>query len=458
MLKRLFRVMSEITTAGESMVNHEILAEKRKLDVIDTRVKRMKNSRDERRGFSDAAFEETDYYVENYLRKVYPYYFTYTTFCKGRWVGKRLIDVFSAEFQAHSKQEYEKNIEVGNIRINGKIISRDYTFKENDRVTNKVHRHETSVLISPIKIIHSSDDFVVIDKPPSIPVHPCGRYRHNSLLFILAKEYNLKELYSVHRLDRLTSGLLLFARTIKKSQEVNKQIREREVDKEYVCRVEGEFPDGTVTCKERIEVISPKMGISITSPSGKECETEFLKLSYNGKSSVVSCKPLTGRMHQIRVHLQFLGHPIINDPIYNHTGVFGEKKGKNGEFGKSKEQLLKDLLKIHNLNSWLLDDDSPLPKDAGDTENDKAIDSVENKTALSALENYLSDVESLSKKYTKSAEKIKTDLACALCHQRYMDPRPKDLVIFLHALRYKGLDWSFETEMPAWAKESWNIC
>lgn len=451
--------MSEDINAVDNMANSKNLPQKRKLNYEHASGKKVKTTRDNKRGFSDASYDEAEYYFENHLRKVYPYYFTYTTFCKRRWVGKRLIDVFSEEFRAHSKMEYEKNIKVGNIKINGNTITNDYIFKENDCVTNKAHRHETAVIGSAIKIIHSDKEFVVIDKPPSIPVHPCGRYRHNSLLFILAKDYDLKELYSVHRLDRLTSGLLLFTKTIRKSQEINEQIRERKVKKEYVCRVEGDFPDGLIVCKEPIEVISPKMGISITSASGKPCETEFQKLCFNGKSSIVSCKPLTGRMHQIRVHLQFLGHPIVNDPIYNHKEAFGINKGKNGDIGKSKEQLLEDLLKIHNLKNWLLDDS------LSENENDKSsrdipVSDEENRTALHALENYLNDddAKNLSKKYEKCLEKFVIDSACDLCHQKYVDPEPKDLILFLHALKYEGIDWSFQTEVPIWAKEEWDEC
>ena len=76
-----------------------------------------------------------------------------------------------------------------------------------------------------------------------IQVHPCGRYRHNTVVFILAKEYNLKNLRTIHRLDRLTSGLLMFGRNPKKARDMEQQIRNRQVLKEYVCRVEGEFPE-----------------------------------------------------------------------------------------------------------------------------------------------------------------------------------------------------------------------
>ena len=93
-----------------------------------------------------------------------------------------------------------------------------------------------------IKIVHIDDDLVAVNKPASIPVHPCGRYRHNTVVFILAKEHGLKNLRTIHRLDRLTSGLLLFGRNPKKAREMEQQIRTRQVQKEYVCRVEGEFP------------------------------------------------------------------------------------------------------------------------------------------------------------------------------------------------------------------------
>lgn len=76
-----------------------------------------------------------------------------------------------------------------------------------------------------------------------LQVHPCGRYRHNTVVFILAKEFNLKNLRTIHRLDRLTSGLLLFGRSPKKARQMEHQIRNRQVQKQYMCRVEGDFPE-----------------------------------------------------------------------------------------------------------------------------------------------------------------------------------------------------------------------
>ena len=80
---------------------------------------------------------------------------------------------------------------------------------------------------------------------------------------------------------------------------------------------------------------------------------------------MVLCKPRTGRMHQIRVHLQFLGYPVVNDPLYNHT-VFGPEKGKGGRIGKSDDKLIADLISIHNAENWLgLDEDGLGPVQPG---------------------------------------------------------------------------------------------
>jgi len=119
-----------------------------------------------------------------------------------------------------------------------------------------------------------------------------------------------------------------------------------------------------------VEVVSYKIGVcKVSAAHGKECRTEFERLSYNGRSSVVLCRPFTGRMHQIRVHLQYLGFPVINDPLYNHV-VFGPDKGKGGVIGKSDDQLIQDLISIHNAENWLgMDGDSELSMFNNNNEN-----------------------------------------------------------------------------------------
>lgn len=94
---------------------------------------------------------------------------------------------------------------------------------------NTVHRHEPPVSGKPLEVLVDDGEVVVVDKPASLPVHPCGRYRHNTVIFILGKEKGLSGLHTVHRLDRLTSGVLLFARTLEVSKKLDAMVRERQV-------------------------------------------------------------------------------------------------------------------------------------------------------------------------------------------------------------------------------------
>nr|KAF7413130.1 hypothetical protein H0235_012981 [Vespula pensylvanica] len=93
-----------------------------------------------RPGFTDERYNETSYYVENGLRKVYPYYFTFTTFTKGRWVGEKILEVFAREFRAHPAEEYERCIRAGTLTVNYQRVDVDYRLRHNDLLANIVHR------------------------------------------------------------------------------------------------------------------------------------------------------------------------------------------------------------------------------------------------------------------------------------------------------------------------------
>lgn len=466
-------------------------AEKRQADDAADAERLCKKARNEknpltrhssRPGFSEERYDETSYYIENGLRKVYPYYFTFTTYTKGRWVGETILDIFSREFRAQSADIYKRCIEDGTLTVNHRAVPIDYKLKHNDLLSNIVHRHEVPVMQRAIQIIHIDDDIVVVNKPSSIPVHPCGRYRHNTAVFILARDYGLKDLRTMHRLDRLTSGLLLFGRSVQKARQTEHQIRTRLVQKQYVCRVDGQFPDGIVECTEPIEVVSYKIGVCRVKATGKDCETLFERLSYNGRTSVVLCKPKTGRMHQIRVHLQYLGYPIANDPLYNHT-AFGPLKGRGGDFGgKTDEQLINELVKIHNAESWLCGDGddamafgAPANADANDDANENSeklqpLEMVATTTTTDTSEEELPAAQQFHNAGTRSiaaqtsldvpdaafdASLVTTDKNCVECKAAYRDPKPQDLVMFLHALKYSGPGWAYETPLPEWADEHW---
>ncbi|XP_020865062.1 pseudouridylate synthase RPUSD2 [Phascolarctos cinereus] len=390
--------------------------------------------------FSDQHFAETSYYFEGGLRKVRPYYFDFQTYCKGRWVGRSLLHVYSTEFRAHPLSYYEAAARAGRLRLNEHPV-RDLSviLKDNDFLQNTVHRHEPPVTAEPIRLLAEDDEVVVVDKPSSMPVHPCGRFRHNTVIFVLGKEHRLKELHPLHRLDRLTSGVLMFAKTATVSERIHEQVRDRQLEKEYVCRVEGEFPAEEVTCKEPILVVSYKVGLCRVDPRGKPCETVFQRLSYSGHSSVVRCRPLTGRTHQIRVHLQFLGHPIVNDPIYN-TAAWGPARGRGGHIPKTDDELLRDLLEEHRAKQSLdvLDlFEGDLPPGLKPPSDLDTTELPPGEAAGSGLKNK------------------EMDPLCEECRLVRQDPLPQELVMYLHALRYKGPGFEYSSPMPAWAQDDW---
>ncbi|KAK2520487.1 Rpusd2 [Columba livia] len=440
--------------------------------------------------FGPEHFAETSYYFEGGLRKVRPYYFDFRTYCKGRWVGRSLLDVFSTEFRAQPLAYYRAAARAGRLRLNEEPVrDLDIVLKNNDFLRNTVHRHEPPVTAQPIQILVENDEVVVVDKPSSLPVHPCGRFRHNTVIFILGKEHDLKELHTIHRLDRMTSGVLMFAKTVEVSKRIDEQVRERQLEKEYVCRVLGEFPEHQVVCEEPILVVSYKVGVCRVDPKGKPCKTVFQRLSYNGKTSVVRCLPRTGRTHQIRVHLQYLGHPIVNDPIYNME-AWGPSRGKGGKIDKTDEELLKALVEEHrskqsldilgiseeDLNSNAENTDCGNSSDgtksvqvdptnenscpAEDTKdpekNDTAACLLSSDPSLETLETN-KEAGSCKNQEGQTGDRSweEKDPLCVECKTRRRDPSPGELVMFLHALRYKGAQFEYRSKMPQWALEDW---
>ena len=255
------------------------------------------------------------YYFENGFRKIRPYEYFYETFTKERWLNRTLFDVFSKEFRSKSPEYYKEAILNGNVTVNDKIPTLETVLTHSDCIKHKACRHEPPVF-GEIKILFNDSKLLVIDKPASIPAHPTGRYTKNSVTEILKHEFGFEFLSCINRLDRLTSGIMLLALDKETAKSMGNKLKKCEVKKKYVCKVNGKFPD-EIHCKEPIKVINHRNSTSAVQVGGKECETYFKRLKFDGEFSIVECSPITGRGHQIRVHLDYLGYPIVNDPVYN---------------------------------------------------------------------------------------------------------------------------------------------
>ncbi|OAX37786.1 pseudouridine synthase [Rhizopogon vinicolor AM-OR11-026] len=268
------------------------------------------------------------------LKKLAPYWYPYTTMAKERWLGREILEIVSTEFRDRSMEYYRYALESGVTTINGKVARPDTVVRNGDRIENVVHRHEPPVTSTPVKIVlHDKErDFLVIDKPGSIPVHASGRYYRHSLVEILHNEFHFPKIFTINRLDRLTSGLMIIPLNADLARSLSAEFVNGLVRKEYVARCRGEFPAAEITCEEPLLTVDRQMGLNIVHPDGKHAKTIFNRLHYDPATdtSVLRCRPMTGRSHQIRVHLQYLGHPIANDPVYSEERIWGTNLGKGG--------------------------------------------------------------------------------------------------------------------------------
>ncbi|KAH8994581.1 hypothetical protein EDB92DRAFT_1850051 [Lactarius akahatsu] len=237
------------------------------------------------------------------LRKIAPYWYPYTTMAtgKGRWLDREILEIVSTEFRDRSIEYYRYALESGVTTIDGKIAKPGTIVRNGDRIENVVHRHEPPVTSRPVKILHEDreSEFIVIDKPGSI---------------ILQREFGYQKVYTVNRLNRLTSGLMITGLSSSRAH----------VKKEYIARCSGEFPAEEVVVDQPLLTVDRQIGLNIVQPDGKPAQTIFRRLHYdkNTNKSVVVCYPpfygfcvrsIISPADQTRVHLQYLAYPITND-------------------------------------------------------------------------------------------------------------------------------------------------
>ena len=465
------------------------------------------------------------YYLENGLRRVAPYHYTYNTYVKQRWRGREILDVFSSEFRDRTREYYKNAIETGQIVINGKPCPDVHTILNNgDVISHTLHRHEPPVTAQPIRVISENDSMIVIDKPAGVPVHPAGRYRYNSVVEIMRAERHFAfNPLPCNRLDRLTSGVMFIGKTSKEAEVISEKLRSRTVRKEYVARVKGRFPDGegwdgdemrggVVKCEEAILQISPILGLNRARASGRSAKTHFRRIAYyppNSQTqasskgttdgvpdvvppappgsgseddgySVVHCLPLTGRTHQLRVHLQFLGHPITNDPIYSNRRVFGADLARHDASALRDAEIIE---KLSSMGKTELADavsyDADIAKMVAQTqqmtvsEAEKTatdphfkplpagtlhagpLPSAANGEDEAAYGTFVKAHDEMVADYNKRKGEKMTGQKCEVCDTPlYSDPGPQELGIYLHALSYAdtGGLWHYRSPAPAWAK------
>lgn len=232
------------------------------------------------------------------------------------------------------RREQGPHLTVGRLKPSSHLVSGDQVLVLSER------KPEPEVSFD-YRILHEDEDLLVIDKPGNLPVHPAGKYFFNTLLTHLRTHGHRtalpegREYFLPHRIDKETSGVLCLTKDSGSCAHVTRQFAERETAKTYLAIVHGAPPDAGLidrpvqrALNSRVEL---KMSTVVAGESGdlpegaQTAQTEYRRLRTHGAFSLVECRPRTGRQHQIRVHLDSIGHPIVGDKLYGRSEEDAER-------------------------------------------------------------------------------------------------------------------------------------
>ena len=213
---------------------------------------------------------------------------------------------------------WQERIDQGRIIYKDKPIAADTIVRAGWRVEHLTPQATEPPVNADVTIVHEDEAIVVVNKPAPLPMHPCGRFNRNTLGYFLGLVYNEHQLCQIHRLDANTTGVVVYATKKRHSHRLFPQFKNATVEKTYLARVNGHCDDDTFTCDEPISSEASIAGTRTVSEDGKVALTSFeVAERFDDGTSLVVCRPTTGRTNQIRLHLSHLGFPIVGDPAYN---------------------------------------------------------------------------------------------------------------------------------------------
>lgn len=274
----------------------------------------------------------------------------------------RLDKVCSEIFSDYSRSQIKQLLDGGNITVNGKTEKAKYKVKSGDVI--RLEEPETKTLELrpeniPLDIVYEDDDVIVINKPQGMVVHPAPGHDEHTLVNALLYHCPLSTINGtfrpgiVHRIDKDTSGLLMVAKNDKAHRSLAKQLKDKTNIREYVALVHGRIAEDEGTINAPIGRSLKDRKKQAVVKDGRNAVTHFEVLKIYRDYTLVKCILETGRTHQIRVHMKYIGHPLVGDPLYGPKKTI---KG-NGQFLHAGK-----LGFVHPTTGKLLIFEAPLPK------------------------------------------------------------------------------------------------
>ena len=245
------------------------------------------------------------------------------------------IDNYLSDKLDISRSKVQKLIKDGNVLVNGQSVNVSYKVKIGDVIEYSLDLNEETDITPediPIDIVYEDDDLLVINKASGMVVHPAPGHYTGTLVNALLYRFNLNcgeanRPGIVHRLDKDTSGLMLVAKNEFIHEKLSEMIGKKDVERKYLAIVDGLIKHDTGTIDAPIgRDTNNRQKMAVTDVNGKDSITHFKVLERFDNNTFIECILETGRTHQIRVHMNYIGYPINNDPLYG--------RGKATEFGQ----------------------------------------------------------------------------------------------------------------------------
>lgn len=242
------------------------------------------------------------------------------------------LDAFLSKCEEFSSRSQVQNlIKKNQVLVNGQIVKSSYLVKNEDEITVELS-DDFNVIIYPenikIDILYEDNDVLVVNKPKNMITHPTVKETSGTLVNALLYKYGYEGLSDmngvmrpgiVHRLDRNTSGILMVAKNNKAHEYLSEQIKSKTAIRKYLAVVQGNFDSGYGCVDAPIGRHHTKPEKMAVVENGKPSVTHYKVLEQFKGYSFLELQLETGRTHQIRVHMSYINHPIVNDSLYNKT-------------------------------------------------------------------------------------------------------------------------------------------
>ena len=241
-------------------------------------------------------------------------------------IDKYLIDILNI-----SRSKIQKLIENQDILVNNKVIKNSYIVRVDDEIKVNDIVENTDILPEDINldIVYEDEYLLVVNKPSGMVVHPALGHYTGTLVNALMYHTNLSNHDIrpgiVHRIDKDTSGLLLVAKNDDVHLFLSEELSKRKINRKYIALVYGVINNDTGTIDAPIgRSIFDRKKMMVTDINSKDAITHFKVLERYKNATLIECTLETGRTHQIRVHMEYIGYPIVNDPVYGKRKLIND--------------------------------------------------------------------------------------------------------------------------------------